>query len=119
MATAIISCSENEEDIAAPSINIIQPHENDTIYLVNGCVYVKVEARDNLEILDMEMELEDQSGTISKSYDNDDINNQSYSCNEKFELTGITSKTKMTLKVTFENEFWNWKSKTIIFYVKP
>jgi hypothetical protein len=113
------SCSENEEDIAAPSIIIVQPIANDTIHLTNGTVTIKVTAMDRVIINDMEMEVISKTGTVLFTYDNDYIDNQSYTCNENFYPTGITETTQMSLSVTFENEFKNWNTRTIIFYVKP
>lgn len=119
MAIVLSSCSEKDEDIAAPSITIIQPVENDTIQLLNGFVTIDVVARDHVSISDMEMSIKDKSGTILYTYDVDDLEDQSYTCHEKFYPTGITKVTKMILSVTFSNEFENWTSKAITFYVKP
>jgi len=119
LGTVVSSCSDSDEDIAAPTITFIQPHANDTIHLLNGSLTIKVKAEDKVNIKDMEMVLTDESGNISEEYDNDYIDNQSYTCYEPFELTGITHKTKMSLRVTFENEFKNWSAQSIVFYVKP
>jgi hypothetical protein len=118
-ALFLTSCSENEEDIAAPSISIIQPAANDTIALSNGYLIIKVIARDKVNIDDMRMTVQDESGNIFYSYTEDDINEQSYTCTEIFYPTGINKKTRLTLCATAENEFKNWGSGTINFYVKP
>jgi hypothetical protein len=119
MAIAAPSCSKQEDDIAAPSITILQPAENDTIKLNGGFVTIKVFAQDHVNIKDMEMTVTNQTGAILFSYDADDLENQSYTCNEEFYPQGITKLTPMKLTVTFENEYENWQSKSINFFVKP
>lgn len=113
------SCSEKDEDIAAPSINILQPGENDTIDLSNGPVILKVTAQDHVSVEDMEMEVRDNTGTVLYSYDEDDIEVPSYTCIEEFHPEGITILTRMKLTATFENEYKNWTSRSVTFYVKP
>ena len=119
MASAFSSCSKNEEDIAAPSITFIHPLENDTVQLQSGFISLVVMAQDNVNLRDMEMNLKDKSGTVLYSYDQDNIENTAYTCDEKFYPSGITKVTEMKLSVMFSNEFKNWTSKTITFYVKP
>lgn len=119
MAFAFSSCSKNEEDIAAPSITFIHPVENDTVQLKNGFISIVVVARDHVNVHDMEMSVKDKSGTVLYSYDQDNIENTAYTCDEKFYPSGITKVTEMKLSVMFSNEFKNWTSKSITFYVKP
>jgi hypothetical protein len=116
---AISSCSKDNEDIAAPLITIIRPVENDTVSLTNGFVIIEVVANDNVDIHDMEMNVRDQAGNVIFSYDADDLEDHSYTCIEQFQPKGITEITRMKLTVTFENEYKNWESKAIDFYVKP
>ena len=121
LAMAIItsSCSEKDEDIAAPSITFIQPKANDTVLLTNGIVNIEVMAQDHISVSDMEMKIIDTSGTILYTYDADGIEDKTYTCHEQFYPTGITKLTKMKLAVTFSNVYGNWTSKEINFYVKP
>lgn len=119
MALAFSSCSEKDEDIAAPSITFIHPVENDTVKLYNGSVAIEVLAQDHIRISDMEMTIKDQAGTVLFTYDQDDIESPSYNCHELFYPSDITKLTRMKLAVTFSNEYKNWTSKTISFYVKP
>ncbi|MEI6750596.1 MAG: hypothetical protein ACOYMF_11405 [Bacteroidales bacterium] len=113
------SCSEKEEDIASPSITIIRPIENDTIRLTNNFITIETVAQDHVGINDMEMNVIDNSGTVLFSYDKDEIETTAYSCMEQFYPEGITKVTQMKLTVTFANEYKNWNSKSINFYVKP
>ena len=119
MAIVISSCSKKAEDIAAPSITIIQPVEYDTIQLINGFITIDVLAQDHVRVSDMKMTIKDNSGTVLYTYEKDNIENATYTCHEQFYPTGITKVTQMKLKVTFSNEYENWTSKTINFYVKP
>lgn len=119
VTTLFSSCSKNDEDIAAPLIRIIQPAANDTVQITNGYITIKVFASDNVEIKDMEMNIKDESGTVLFNYDLDDLGDRSYTCIENFYPEHITEVTKLKLNVTFQNEYKNWESKTIDFFVKP
>jgi ssDNA-binding replication factor A large subunit len=118
-AGVLSSCSKNGEDIAAPSITFIQPVENDTVQLKNGYMTIEVLAQDRVNVSDMEMKVKDNSGKVLYSYDKDDISNQSYTCHEVFYPKGIAGITQMKLSVIFSNEYENWTSKSITFYVRP
>jgi hypothetical protein len=113
------SCSKDKEDIAAPSINILQPAENDTVKLTNGFVQIQVVASDHVDIHDMEMNVKDETGKVVYEYDLDDLEEHSYACEEKFYPGTISHVTFFRLTVTFENEYKNWETKGINFYVKP
>jgi hypothetical protein len=113
------ACSEKDEDIAAPSISILLPKQNDTIDLSNGPVRIKVAAEDHVSVDDMEMVIKDNAGTVLYSYDEDDIEVPSYNCNEEFYPEGITKVTQMKLTATFKNEYENWTTESVTFYVKP
>lgn len=102
-----------------PSITITKPVENDTIQLKNGFITIEMLARDRVRINDMEMNIEDKLGTVLYTYDKDDIENTSYTCHEIFSPIGLTKLTQMKLTATFSNEYKNWITKTITFYVKP
>jgi hypothetical protein len=119
MAVYLSSCSENEEDIAAPSIIFKKPVNNETIQVIDDSISIIVEAADNKYVTDMEMIVKNESGAILIEYDNDDIKSQNYTCDEKFYLHGLTKTTKMKLLVKFKNEFQNWNEEEIDFYVKP
>jgi hypothetical protein len=119
LAIASYSCSEKDEDIAAPSIEIIHPGENDTIKLTGSFVTLEAKAQDHVGIRDMEMTVKDISGALLFTYDKDDIENETYTCHEPFYPTNITKVTQMNMTVTFANEYKNWTSKTVTFYVKP
>lgn len=80
------SCSEKDDDIAAPSITIIRPIENDTIRLTNNFLTIEAVAQDHVGINDMEMNVIDNSGAVLFSYDKDKIETTSYSCLEQFYL---------------------------------
>jgi hypothetical protein len=113
------SCSKNDEDIAAPVISIIQPAANDTVQITNGYITIKVVASDNVDIIDMEMSIKDESGTVLFDYDLDNLEERSYTCIENFHPEHINQVTKLKLNVTFQNEYKNWESKSIDFFVKP
>jgi hypothetical protein len=115
----MVSCSNDKEDIAAPSINILQPIENDTVKLTNGFVQIHVVASDHVDIHDMEMNVKDETGKVVYEYDLDDLREHSYACDEKFYPGTISHVTLYRLTVTFENEYKNWETKGINFYVKP
>jgi hypothetical protein len=119
MAVAISSCSENEEDIAAPSITYTYPAENDTIQVVNNSITIIVTAQDKVKLDEMAMVVKSQSEYFpyNSEYKKDDIDSQTYTCNEKFYLS-ITKTTRMKLIVSFQNKFHNWNKKEIDFYVK-
>lgn len=109
------SCSENEEDIAAPAITINQPVANDTISIINSPFSVQVTAQDRVNISYMEMEVISKAGVVLFNYDKDYIVNQSYTCNENLYPVCITGTTQMILSVTFENKFKNWNTGQITF----
>jgi hypothetical protein len=119
VTTIISGCSKNEEDIAAPSVTIIQPGANDTVQITNGYITIKVVANDHVDIKDMEMSIEDVTGKVLYNYDADDIEGQTYTCNEKFYPEHIDKVSKLKLNVTFENDYKNWATKSIEFFVKP
>lgn len=119
LSIATSSCSKNAEDIAAPSITITKPTENDTIQLKNGVITIELLAKDRVRINDMEMSIEDKLGTVLYTYDKDDIEDISYTCHELFSPIGLTKVTQMKLTATFSNEYKNWITKRITFYVKP
>jgi hypothetical protein len=119
MSTVLSSLYKTGADRGFPSINIIQPHANDTIHMANGSITIKVVVEDNANIKEMMMDVKSKSGTILFSDMEDAIENQNYICIEKFHPAGITKRTRMKLCVTFKNGFDNWKTKTIRFYVLP
>ena len=119
MAIGLSSCSENQEDIAAPSIIFKKPVKNETIQVIDDSISITVEAADDKYVADMEMIVKNESGAILIEYDNDDIKSQNYTCDEKFYLHGLTKTTRMKLIVKFKNEFQNWNEEEIDFYVKP
>ena len=119
IALGLSSCSENEEDIASPSIIFKKPVNNETIQIIDDSISITVEAVDDKYVTDMEMIVKNESGAILIDYDKDDIKSQNYTCDEKFYLHGITKKTRMKLIVKFKNEFQNWNEEEIDFYVKP
>jgi len=119
MAIGLSSCSENQEDIAAPSIIFKKPVNNETIQVIDDSISITVEAADDKYVADMEMIVKNESGAILIEYDNDDIKSQNYTCDEKFYLHGLTKTTRMKLIVKFKNEFQNWNEEEIDFYVKP
>ena len=117
--TAISLLYRNVNDKTVPSINIMHPVANDTIHLTNGSVTIKVMLKDIANIKEMEMDIKSRSGSILFSDKEDAIENQNYTCIENFYPAGITKKTRMKLCVSFKNDFENWKTKKIIFYVIP
>lgn len=120
IVSAISSLYKHDVDKISQSITIIQPVANDTVHLAkDDSVTIKVLARDIANIKEIEMEVISKSGVIFFSDKEDVVENQNYTCVEDFYLTGLTKKTRLTLCVTFKNEFKNWKRKTINFYVTP
>jgi len=115
--TFVSSCSENEEDVSAPTITIKKPIENDTIHLASGKVYIEVKAENNAKIDEMAMKVITQSGTVLYNYEESKIEKYSYTCTENFSCDDLYTVTKVKLIVTCENEFHAWRKKEVNFYI--
>lgn len=119
LATAISSCSENDDDSSAPSITIKRPAENDTIHLTNSKVYIEVKAENNADIDHIVMTVITQSGALLYKYEESQIDKHSYTCIENFSPDDIERVTTVKLIVTCENEFHAWRKKEVNFYLTP
>lgn len=117
IAAGISSCSEDEEDISAPTINIVKPVENDTIHLEKSNVYIEVKIENNANIDDLVMTVTTESGNLLFNYKEDQIEKNSYSCIESFSSDNIYTLTKVKLIVTCENEFHAWRKKDVTFFI--
>ena len=119
LVMGISSCSENDEDVSAPSITIKRPVENDTIHMSNNRVYIEVKAENNADIDHMILTVITQSGTLLYKYEETQIDKHSYACNKNFTEDDIEVITKVKLIVTVENEYHAWRKKEVNFFLAP
>jgi hypothetical protein len=121
MGNGLTSCSENEEDIAAPKIIINQPAENEIIGLdTNHEVNIDIEAKEehgNLKDMIMYVSNESKYHVCDESKGN--IKHPEFQFHDSFPLPGITQLTKLTLYVSFTNESGSFKEVYRVFYVQP
>jgi hypothetical protein len=115
------ACSENDDDISAPTVTSTYPAENDTIQLVLNSITVSFAAKDDVKIDKMSMNITSQSESFPYSiqFAEDAIDNQYFNCVECFPLYGLTKTTPMKWTFYLQNEFHSWKKKEIDFYVRP
>jgi hypothetical protein len=121
ISIVLTSCSKNHEDIAAPSILYTYPAQGDTIQVINDYITIFARAKDDVPIDEMNMKVQCESGYFyyDSDYEKGSINDQDYTCYEKFYVPGITELTRMKLTFYFENNFKNFNEEEIGFYVKP
>jgi len=117
LVTVISSCSENEDDVSAPSIIIIKPTENDTIHLSKSKVFIEVKAENNADISNLRMTVNTQTGKLLYNYVEDQIDKHRFTCSEDFTYDDLYMLTKVKLIVTCENEFHAWRKKEVNFYI--
>jgi len=115
------ACSENDDDISAPTIISTYPAENDTIQVVLNSITVSFAAKDDVKIDNMSMNITSQSESFPYTiqFAEDAIDNQNFNCVECFPLYGLTKTTPMKWTFYLQNEFHSWKKKEIDFFVRP
>lgn len=115
--TICLGCSKLN-DSEKPSINILSPKTNDTIFGNNREVFLEFTASDNNRLASLNLEINDENG---KNYfaDTKTLAGQNYSYKNSFLVVKNTKLKALVMKVNILDEAKNENLSLCTFYLAP
>jgi hypothetical protein len=117
---SIAACKKTSDvnDTTPPTIEIIEPTPNETFPALTGDCHMEFNASDDVELSGIIVDVINAAGT--NFYTNSlSIRNKTYEYHDHLVLSGITSVTPFTLKITVIDKSGNTTKKDVPFKLRP
>lgn len=113
----LISCQKNKDNIP-PTIELVSPHESDTLTSTNSDYLIKFTAHDDTDLAKEFISISDVNGSVLTS-ENKVIYGSEYHYSNSFVFSGTNGQIKkLILLIKIEDKAGNNSIKSTTFYVK-